>query len=350
MNPRGVLCFLIGGLAIGCQRKETSPGGTLITVPSTASSTQSAPERELSVVWLTLDGGQQRSFLLDWQAGKLVVRGERSGSWFAFGNGVYSFEKTSARRSSSDCSTFGQSQEETVEGAAPPPKSLDLEVNGAVAKRLDREGNVEIVEPPELENAESYSNGVSLTASAGRYLFVETWSDELYCGAAHGFRTRGIQTFDLERREFRDLLDREELAELRRNQIQRHRHALVACVTPYAKQISPQIEPQDMLEDLNIAAFIPRYDPKNGFHLEIGWSLNVAYAAATEAWGSYTSGCTETRTRVTDTLALEPPPRALAELMKLHPNASAGGWSRFATSDNALRTTVSAFHNSPEGS
>jgi hypothetical protein len=257
---------------------------------------------------------------------------------------VYRFEETSARRSSTDCSTFWEPKEAPAEDAEPTPESLDLEVNGAVARRVDRPGQLEIVGLPALENAGFYDNGVSLAASAGRHLFVETWSDEMYCGAAHGFRTHAIRSFDLERGEFRDLLEPEGLAELRREEIQRHRQALLGCTTAYAKPMGPEIQPEDLLDDLNIAAILPRWNATDGFHLELGWALSVAYAAGTEEWGSYSSGCPATLAPVNEAVALEPPPRALDELMKLYPKATVGGWSHLtSTSETAIDTIDGAF-------
>lgn len=347
MTPGAIRSLLRSALAfaltLACRSATPPAAGTPVTVPPVPASTPNAPERELSVVWLLVDGNP-RSFFLDSNAGKLDVRGEQPGAWFVSKNGVYRFKPTSALRASTDCSTYFEPQEPPAEDAPPPPEDLDLEVNGAVAERLDGPGEIEIVGLPQLENAGTFSNGVSLVASAGKHLFIASHSDEYYCGAAHGFRTRGIDCFDLERREFHPLLDRKALKRFQRDEISRNREPFLECASPYAEQIGAGTEAEELLDNLSIAAMIPRFTPKEGFYLELGWALSVAYAFGTEAWGSYTSGCPETQAAVSDLFSIEAPPRALGDLLALHPQATAGGWSRLTnTSDDFIATVSAAF-------
>jgi hypothetical protein len=354
MNSRGLLLSVVGLAAIGgsiavaCQRDVRPGAGRPVTIPAVPASAPAAPERELSVVWLDEGGAEPRSFFLDWHAGTLSVRAERAGAWFVHEGGVYRFEKTSARRSSSDCSNFYEPKEEPAEDAEPAPESLDLEAIGAVAKRLDRPGDVELVGLPDLEGASTYGNSVSLAASAGKHLFIETSSDEYYCGAAHGFRTHAINTFDLEHREYRPLLEAKRLAAFRRDEVLRRRPAFLACTAAYAKQLGPEINPEAMLDDVTLAAILPRFTPKDGFHLELGWAMPVAYAFGSEEWGSYTSGCPATQTTVTLPFDLEAPPRALSELMTRRPKATAGGWSRLTNTSDAAIGSVDAAFKAPE--
>lgn len=351
MSSPGALLLLAScvGLALACQRHTPRAASAPLTVPAVPASSPPLPERELSVVWLDVGGAEPRSFFLEWNAGKLSVRGEQEGAWFVHDNGVYRFENTSARRSSTDCSTFYEPQEAPAEDAEPAPESLDLEVIGAVAKRVDRPGEIELVGLPELESAGTYANSVSLAASAGKHLFVETSSDEYYCGAAHGFRTHAISAYDLERREYRPLLEAKSLASFRRDEVLRNRKALLACTSAYAKQLGAEIDPEALLGDVTLAAILPRFSPKDGFYLELGWSMSVAYAFGTEEWGSYTSGCPATHTAVPRAFELEAPPRALNELMTRHPKATARGWSRVTnTSDTAIGTLAAAFEHPPK--
>jgi hypothetical protein len=354
MNSRGSLVLIVGCAAIGgstalaCQRDVHPAAGRPVTIPAVPASAPSPPERELSVVWLDEGGAEPRSFFLDWNAGKLRVRGERPGAWFVHEGGVYRFETTSARRSSTDCSNFYESKEEPAEDAEPAPEALDLEVIGAVAKRFDRPGDIELVGLSDLEGASTYGNGVSLAASAGKHLFIETSSDEYYCGAAHGFRTHAIHAFDLGHREYRPLLEAKRLAAFRRDEVLRHRPALLACTAAYAKQLGPEIDPEAMLDDLTLAAILPRFTLKDGFHLELGWAMSVAYAFGSEEWGSYTSGCPATHTTATAPFDLEAPPRALSELMARRPKATAGGWSRLTSTSDAAIGSVDAAFKAPD--
>lgn len=351
MTPRGVLRLLVclgAGVAAACQRNAPRAVGAPVTVPVVPAVAPTSHERELSVVWLQIDG-DTRSFFLESNAGELTVRGERPGSWFVHDSGVYRFKQTSARRSSTDCSTVFAPQEEPGEDAQPPPETLDLEVKGAVAERVDRPGEILLTELPQLENASTYDNGVWLTASAGKYLFIESSSDEHYCGAAHGFRTHQISAYDLKRREYHPLLDTKALAALEREQPQHHRQAFLACTAAYAQNLGPDVDAQSLLDDVKLAAIVPRFTPADGLYLELGWSLSVAYAFGSEEWGSYTSGCPATHAPVTSAFELEAPPRASSALLARHPKATVGGWSRLTNaSDAAIGIVDAAFAHPPD--
>jgi hypothetical protein len=282
------------------------------------------------VVWTLDEVGERRSFLLDSVAGKVTIAGEQAGAWFLFRGGVYRFAETSVRRSSTDCSTFFEPKEEPAEDGPPLPEKLDLEVNGAVAERVDRAGNIELVPIQDVENAESFDNSLSLAASAGSRLFIESHSDQAYCGAMHGYSTHTVEAFDLERGAFHEFPEKAELATLRSDTLKRKRAEFLTCVTPYARQIAPDFEPSNMLDDLRIAAVIPRFSERDGFQVELGWAITVAYAFGTGEWGSYSSACPPTMTPVTKALKLEPPPRSISTVSARFPKATIGGWSTLA--------------------
>jgi hypothetical protein len=307
---RRYLPALIAGVLFGCQAARPPRTPTEGAVRSRASA---APAAEYSVVWAELEDGR-RSFWLESTAEKLTILGERPGSIFLWRGGAYRWKPTSAERSSMDCDDFYNppSIDEDAEAeSGKPAEKNDLIVNGAVAERLDRAGEIELVGLDPLENASSYENSATLIASVDGKLFIETSSDELYCGAAHGFRTHRIEVFDLESRSFQEYPEPSKRDIVQRAGLEERR------------QLG-----DGGLEAVTLVATIPRWSSERGIYLELGWGLTESYASGDEGWGSYTSGCADTDLAVPAALGLPPAPRALAQLIALYPKAKVGGWSR----------------------
>jgi hypothetical protein len=318
--PAWIACVLFG-----CQaaRPPRTPAEGAARASASA-----ATAAEYSVVWAELDDGR-RSFWLESTAEKLTILGERPGSIFLWRGGAYRWKPTSAERSSMDCDDFYNPPNTDADAEADKPaEKNDLIVNGAVAERLDRAGEIELVGLEPLENASSYENSATLIASVDGQLFIETSSDELYCGGAHGFRTHHIEVFDLESRAFQDYPEPSKRDLVQRAGLEQDRETLLQCVTEHRTAEERRQLGNEGLEAVALVATIPRWSLERGLYLELGWGLSESYASGDEGWGSYTSSCADTNLAVPAALGLPPAPRALAQLIALYPKAKVGGWSR----------------------
>jgi hypothetical protein len=299
--------------------------------PNPAPSAVPEPDVEYSIVWGTAAGGYgAESFLLEWRAPELKVLGKRSGQIVAAGGGIYRWKGTTGK---------GVGFLDCDEAWNPPPEPnrknhVPVEVNGAKVERLDAPGELEIVGIAEIEGVSSFSNSISLEASAGPYLFYSESEDSTYCTAAHPSVSYYAHVFDLEKRaqlEFPTKADEERLG-LEARQLPKIDQARCGEAVKAAGSGGPQ-----STDGLSLESAVPRWTKKRGLFFELGLATMSSYVMGKH-------GCTVEVSGAPPSLESVSIPMAFAALSKKLPGFAVGGWSTVrATDEDAVAAAHRAF-------
>jgi hypothetical protein len=296
--------------------------------PDQAEASAASGSPEYSLVWGDTAKGV-RSYWLELLNGKLRIAGEASGALLLAGGELYRFRQLPQNRELlNSCPPENAEPTDagaTVEGAPPAGNQRTITVFGAEAERITGSGTVQISEAPSVENATLFSNSIALRASAGPYLFVESHSDAVYCGAAHGSTQAAFETFDLASQKFTTSPTKAELAELRALALHNERASLLACL---AQRVGPDGQKlgSEALSELEAWNAFPVVAPsgKLTFELELGMMRSHAEGAIR---------CPVKLQPVPASLFRFVPPRGLDAFRMREAKVVVRGWSSLAPSE-----------------
>ena len=288
----------------------------------------SAQPTEYSVVWGDTPLGV-RSYLLEFSRGQLRIAGEASGAWFLVGGQPYRWHQLEETRQILNECPEPNAESDDSEGAdaAQPGTHTDVTVVGAEAERLDASGRVTISSPPSVEGATVFSNTIQLRASAGPHLFIERFSDAMYCGAVHGSPSFSFDTFDLANQKFVPVPTKAELTELATLVQKTRRDSLLECVGSRTRPDGQKLGVEE-LSELEPWRAVPVLSASNQLDFEVTLGMLRFYAEGVIS-------CPVTITKFATSLTRFAPPPGLDAFKKLQPKTEIHGWSSLAANERA---------------
>ena len=295
-------------------------GSEVPVAPNPALSAAPGPDVEYSIVWgKAANRPAAESFLLEWRSQELKVLGKRPGQIVAADGAIYRWKQTSGKgEGMHDC------DEAWNPGPVPNRKNrFVVEVKGAKVERLGATGEIEIVGIATVEDVASFSNIVTLEASAGPYLFYSQSEDSTYCTAAHNSSTYYANVYDLRKRAllaFPTKTD-EQLLLLEARQLPKADQDRCGEAVKAAGSGGPP-----STDGLSIESVVPRWTKKRGLFFELGLATMSSY------WMGKHS-CTVAVSHVPPSLEPLAIPMAFAELSKKLPGFTVGGWSTLRSTD-----------------
>jgi hypothetical protein len=236
---------------------------------------------EYSLVWGDTPTGV-RSYWLEFSRGQLRIAGESSGAMFLVFGQVYRWHPLErVEHVLNACPDTADTADPNDDGTSPngAPTELassEITVVGAEALRVDAAGQIPIACPPSVENATLFDNSISLRGSARAYLFIESTSDAMYCGAVHGLNQSSLDTFDLVSQRFVSFPTKPELSELGAVALRSQRASLLACLAPHADAYGRPLG-AERLSELEPWSALPVLSPAGQLTFEVQLAMMRSY-------------------------------------------------------------------------
>lgn len=309
---------------------EAAPSASVLEPAPSASAppVPKAPEAEYLVVWGPPESvSAPVSFLLEWRPPNLTVLGNRGGAIVFSASGLYRWQKIKGKGYGlKDCDEAWNPKENPD-----PENRIVIETEGAVAKRLDAPGDIQVHEPPTFEDMSSFSNSITLEASLGSYLFTHVFEDTNACTGAHPFSSHREPVFDLALKDFITYPTKEDEQLLRIEARQLAEATLAPCLQAVVD--ARCLPDAGFYEAPSLGAMwldtaVPRWSKRRGLHFEL-----ILGALDCMVVGGKT--CTLLVNHAPPSLEKFPLPAAFAELPKKLPGFQAAGWSVIPADDEA---------------
>jgi hypothetical protein len=308
---------------------DATPSASAVP-PAPSSGAPRAPDVEYSVVWGPpgSESTPPQSLLLEWRPPILTVLGNRSGAIIYAAGGLYRWQEIKGKGYGlRDCDEAWNPKENPD-----PGNRYVIETVGAMAKRLDAPGEVQIHEPPSFEQMSSYSNIVTLEASLGSYLFTTVFEDVSNCLGAHPFSSHRESVFDLAAKDFvtpYPTKDDEQLLLIEARQL--GEAALAPCVQAAWEAQGARPEKDRVpgsLGAMSLYTALPRWSRRRGLHFELYLGAMDTYVAGEKTCGLVVK-------HAPPSLEKFPLPAAFAELPKKLPGFHPAGWAVIPADDEA---------------
>jgi hypothetical protein len=268
-----------------------------------------------------------QSFFLEWRPPTLTVLGSRGGAIVFAAGGLYRWRKVTGKGYGlKDCDEVWNPEQKPD-----PENRMVIETQGAVAKRLDAPGDIEVHEPPTFDEMSSYSNSVTLEASLGGYLFTHVFEDVNACRGAHPFSSHREPVFDLAAKDFITYPTKDDERLLRIEARQLDQGVLAPCLQAV---VDARCLPDagfyeaPSLGGLSLDTAVPRWSKRRGLHFEL-------FFGALDCTVVGEKTCSLVVNHPPPSLEKFPLPAAFAELPKKLPGLQAAGWSIIPPGDEA---------------
>ena len=289
---------------------------------STANSSHAAtPGPEYLIIWAQSPQAWARSYFIERSEQGINVRAEMPGIVFLGPGGVYAWEETSGPRHvlKSCPDPLAPWNDDSAE--ANPPEVSEVTVHGAVAKRLDAPGAIEISALPTIENATLYDNTITLHAAFGPYLFYSEDVDALYCLAAHDSRSYSVHVFDLAKNAYVDFPTSADSRELREVALRTQRSSLFKCASEGVRNPDGTPSGPEIINSLTLHSAIPKWS--NEGQLSFALNLGILMSHVEGYW----LPCPADITAVPKFLRQLRVPLGVGEFARRLPQLTVSGWS-----------------------